>query len=276
MPVPGIRAFLFEPPHDVLQRFVIFEPLPAAVAIKNDNRDAPETLARDAPVRTFLDHFVHAVFAPRRNPFHLMDFFERFLAQRFLTAVRGLIHVDEPLLGGAENHRIVAAPAVRVGVLVVVKAEQRATILQDLHDNRIRAEYVLALVFRQAFEIAALVVQRRVNLQLIFLSRNKIIRTVAGSRMHDAAALIERDVVGKNSWHFNRKEWVLESGTLKLPTLNLFEDLGFLDSTLRLQCRNAVSGQEKLALFGFYNRILELVAECERAVMRESPWRGCP
>src|SRR4029077_10137440 len=142
---------------------------PARIAIKNNDRHAPEALAGDAPVRTLLNHFVHAVFAPGGNPFDAMDFFERFLAQRFLFSMRGLVHSDEPLLGGPENHGIVTAPAVRIAVLVLVVSEKSAAIAKQLYNDGIRGENILALIFGQAFEIDAFVVKGRVNLQSIFL-----------------------------------------------------------------------------------------------------------
>ena len=53
---------------------------------------------------------------------HLLDGFERALAE--IVAV----HADEPLFGGAEDGRVVAAPAVRIAVLdlLVAAAARRA------------------------------------------------------------------------------------------------------------------------------------------------------
>src|SRR5438270_7487444 len=209
MLVPGVGTFFFEPLQNVAQRLVILETLSAALAIKNDDRDAPEALPRNSPVRPLLDHFVHAIFTPGGDPLDLMNFLERFLAQGFLPTVRRLVHFDEPLLGGAENHRIVAAPAMRVSVLVVVMAEERAALLEQLHDDRIRAEDVLALVFGQAFGIHAFVVERRVNLQTIFLSGIEVLGAMTWSGVHDAAALVEGAVFGKNSGHLNVQEGML-------------------------------------------------------------------
>ena len=52
--------------------------------------------------------------------FHGLDGFESALAQ--IVAV----HADEPLLGGAEDGRMVAAPAVRIAVLDILFGQQRA------------------------------------------------------------------------------------------------------------------------------------------------------
>jgi hypothetical protein len=52
---------------------------------------------------------------------------------------------DEPLLGGAEDDRLVAAPAVRVGVLNFVPAQQRAALFEQLDDERVGGEDFLAV-----------------------------------------------------------------------------------------------------------------------------------
>src|SRR5580692_1223109 len=122
MLVPGVGAFFLKPFHDIAQRGEIFEALAAGIAVENDDGRAPETLARDAPIRAMLDHFVHAIFAPRRNPLHGFNLAKRFLTERFGFSVGGLIHLDEPLLGGAKDDGIVAAPAVRIAVLVRMMA----------------------------------------------------------------------------------------------------------------------------------------------------------
>src|SRR5205085_8164608 len=157
MLVPRVRAFFLEPLHHVAQRSVILQTFPASVAVKHDDGHAPETLPRDAPVRALLNHLVHAVFTPGGNPLYLVNFFERFLAQRSLASLSGLVHFDEPLLRGAANHRIVAAPGGWRGVPVIGLPKQRAAILEERHDNRVRAEHRLAPVFWQPFGLRTLV-----------------------------------------------------------------------------------------------------------------------
>src|SRR6267154_6405166 len=125
MLIPGVRAFLFKPTHHVAQRLVIFEAGAAGLTIKNDDWHAPEALARNGPVRAFLNHVVHAIFAPGGNPLNVADFVERFLAQSCGATVCRRVHFDEPLLSGTKNHWVVAAPAMRITVLIVVMSEQR-------------------------------------------------------------------------------------------------------------------------------------------------------
>src|SRR5581483_5934240 len=93
---------------DVTDDFRVAERFAAVVAVKDRDRHAPRALARDAPVGAVAEHILHPLPAPLGDP---------------LDAVAGgdgalveprPIHRDEPLWRGAEDHRVVAAPAVRV------------------------------------------------------------------------------------------------------------------------------------------------------------------
>ena len=52
----------------------------------------------------------------------------------------GGFHADEPLLGGADDDGVVAAPAVRVGVLVCGGAEERAFLFEEFDDDGVGFE----------------------------------------------------------------------------------------------------------------------------------------
>src|SRR6202012_5808282 len=91
----------------------------ALLAHEDGKRHAPDALARDAPVGPLGDHVGDAVFAPRRVPDHALDLVERALAEGGCGSVRRGhwgFHRDEPLFGGAEDERVVAAPSMRVAV----------------------------------------------------------------------------------------------------------------------------------------------------------------
>ena len=92
----------------------------APVAGEDRDGHAPPPLARDAPVGASLHHAVDAVAAPRRNPLHAVDGLERPPPQ---VLVR---HGHEPLLGGAEDEGVLAAPAVRVGVAAGCRSARSA------------------------------------------------------------------------------------------------------------------------------------------------------
>src|SRR5215469_10854096 len=106
--VPYVGGMFAEQCDHAVEHLAAGERLLASLAIKDGNRHAPETLARDAPIGAKRDHVGHALLAPLWNPLHLPDRFEGAPAQIVS------FHADEPLFRRAENGGIVAAPAVRV------------------------------------------------------------------------------------------------------------------------------------------------------------------
>ncbi len=114
-----------------------FSGLLQLVAQEHGDRHAPDALPRDAPVGTRGDHVGDALLAPGRVPLHFLDFVERAAAQGFAVVVifQRRLHGDEPLLGGAKDDGIVAAPAMRIGVLDLFGMQQHAARLQQLDDR---------------------------------------------------------------------------------------------------------------------------------------------
>ena len=74
-----------------------------------------------------------------------------------------------------------AAPAVRIAVRELLFADEHAALFQELDDDRIRLPNGLALVLRQTFGEATVVVLRRVGLKAILLAGAEIVRAVAGA-----------------------------------------------------------------------------------------------
>src|SRR5205823_9666013 len=111
MLVPGVGPFLAEEVRHPLEELRGGDRLAALLAIENGDRHAPQPLARDAPVGAVLHHAADAFLAPGGVPLHFLDLFECVRAQ---CSVIGGVHRDEPLLGGAEDDRVLAAPAVRI------------------------------------------------------------------------------------------------------------------------------------------------------------------
>mgnify|MGYP000591973945 FL=1 len=54
-----------------------------------------------------------------------------------LLAQTGLVHRDKPLVGGTEEHRMLAAPAVRIAVRDLLLEDQGAALAQELDDVRV-------------------------------------------------------------------------------------------------------------------------------------------
>ncbi len=145
--VPDPGAFLLHRVGDPLHQLGAHHRLAAAVAEEHRDGHAPRSLPADAPVRPVLHHPADARAAPVGHPAppSVVDLRQRLPAQRGVQARRRIerpIHGDEPLRRGAEDDRVVAAPAVRVAVLDRVRrtVEQHAQLDQELDDPRIGVE----------------------------------------------------------------------------------------------------------------------------------------
>ena len=108
--VPDIAARLFEKVGDMVHDLAVGQSFIAFAAIEDRDRYAPAALAADTPVGTVLDHVVDAVASPVWNPLHVVNMLKRFLAELIG------FHGDEPLFGGPEDDRFLAAPAVGIAV----------------------------------------------------------------------------------------------------------------------------------------------------------------
>ena len=117
---PDIGAVLPDQPDDVVEDLLGHQLALALLAVEHRDRNAPEALAGDAPVGAVLDHPVDPVPSPGGDPGHVVD------GRQGLLPEVVFLHGDEPLLGGAEDDRLLAAPAVGIGVLDVHLPEQGA------------------------------------------------------------------------------------------------------------------------------------------------------
>ncbi len=131
------------------QRCARLAHLPAScrrLAVEDRNRHAPEPLAGNARIRAFGEHGTHALLAPPGRPVHTEDFANGTLPERRRgSALVRRVELDEPLLGGAEDHRFVAAPAVRVAVRESAFAQEHAALTEQCNDLGIGLETVLPL-----------------------------------------------------------------------------------------------------------------------------------
>src|SRR5262245_49713436 len=109
--------------HDAIEDFAVGDGFVASFAIEDEDRDTPDALAGDAPVRACGDHVRDAFLTPGGFPLDAFDGFEGAATQIIV------LHRNEPLLGGTENSRVVAAPAVRIAVVDFLRGEQRASVL---------------------------------------------------------------------------------------------------------------------------------------------------
>ena len=146
------------------------------------------------------------------------------------------LHGDEPLLCGAEDDRIVAAPAMRVGVIDVVARQQCAASFEQLDDFRIGLEDLEAVVFRQSVLDAAGGVYFGGLVEAVAFAGVEVVHAVSRARVDGAGALIGSDVVGQHAEDGAVEKWMLEGGALELRArrrgdlLRRFEMAGLLDS----------------------------------------------
>ncbi len=180
-------------------------------------RHAPNALARDAPVGALGDHVGNSLFTPGRHPAGLLDFVQRALAQ-FLV-----IHVDEPLLGGAEDDGIVAAPAVGIGVVERARRpHQHAARLQQFDDGSVGVKNPLAHIFGQALEDFPRLVHRAVDIDAVLHAGQVVLAPMAGSGMHDSRAILGGHIIRH---HRNdsavEKGWRTSTGTCNCPCSHL-------------------------------------------------------
>ena len=139
------------------------------------------------------DHVVDPLLAPGRQPARVGHGLQRALAQGRLA----LVERDEPLRGGAEDDRVLAAPADRVGVRVLARLQQGAALAQELDDGGIRVEHALAGEVLDLGQEAPRLVDRAVDVEPVAHAGQVVVPAVAGGGVHDARAGVERHVVGE-------------------------------------------------------------------------------
>ena len=110
-------------------------------------------------------------------------------------AQAGLFHGDEPLVGGAEDDRLMATPAMRVAVVDIDVSDERSLLFEPLDDLRIGLIGVKASEQGHVVGETTVVVDRHDGLDAELLSHQVVVHAVAGSGMDRASAGVEGDVV---------------------------------------------------------------------------------
>ena len=192
---PGVGALLAEELDDLVERGIVHDRFAAVLAGIGRDGHTPVALARDAPVRPALDHRGDAVAGVRGVELDLLELAQGVLAQA------GLVHRDEPLAGGAEDDRLLAAPAVRVAVGDVLMQDERAALLEPLDDLGVGVVHVhagprAAGPHAVALVEVAVVVDGHDHGNVEAHARVVVVHAMAGSRVDDAGAILKRDVVG--------------------------------------------------------------------------------
>ena len=189
---------------DGVERGVVHDLLAAVGAGIAGDRHAPVALTADAPVGTLLDHGADAVGGVSRIPLDVLaDLFACLLAQT------GLVHRDEPLVGSTEEHRVLAAPAVRIAVRDLLLEDQGATLAQELDDVRVgligvhTAEGAAGAKLLAGVELAV-VIDRHADVGDALLEAGKVVvDAVAGRVVDDTGTVIDADVIGQQRHALN-------------------------------------------------------------------------
>ena len=149
------------------------------------------------------------------------------------SVVIGRLHADEPLLGGADDDGVVAAPAVRVGVLEAGGAEQSAAFAEQLDDAGVGFEdgEVFVGLGRHRLgctgvALAAGVVDVLDLWEAVALAGVEVVDAVGGRGVDGAGALVGGDVVGGDAEDAAVEERMLEGGVLELAAGEERDDVG--------------------------------------------------
>ena len=197
--VPLVGALAgFHPRGDVLDDRLLEEDRAAGLAVERHDRDAPHALARDRPVGSVGDHVRDALLAPRRDPLDGREGGERLLAQGpGVPAPRRLVERDEPLLGRPEERRVLAAPAVGIRVGERHLGDQRAPLLQERDDPRVRVPDREPGEVGDLGDEAPVVVDRIVDRQPERPAELVVLLAVARGDVDQAGPRVHRDERGR-------------------------------------------------------------------------------
>src|SRR6185503_16178194 len=202
---------------------------------------APDALAADAPVGAGGDHVGDAFFAPGGIPDDLVYFLDGELTESCFGSV-GALHRsfkrDEPLLCGAEDDWVVAAPAVRVRVLEIADGEQSPVLFEHGHNDGIGLPDGLVFEGRGRGKLPGLRVRMQTPcgidttglVERILLASVEVVGAVGGSGVDCTGALVGSDVCAENAEDAPLEEGVLVGGVLELAAFEAGEFGGVAES----------------------------------------------
>ena len=158
-----------------------------------------------------------------------------------------MVQGGEPLGRGPEDHRLLAAPAVRVGVGHALPrlVEQGAVLGHSLDDVGVGFEHMAALILGHVGGEAALVVQGGVDVEAVLLAGAVVLLAVARGGVHAAGARLQGDVVGEHEQRLAVDEGVLAGGVLRVAGVHLCELLRLAQATGRVHGLGQVLGHDQ-------------------------------
>ena len=161
----------------------------AALAVDRGDADAPTALSRQAPIgaaaHRLADAITRALGIPRHGALDLID---------AALAMAGVVHDHEPLVGGAEDDRLAAAPAVRVAVIEARGVQQHALLAEPADDVLVHVEHAAAGEVRHVGREATALVHGADDAEAAALADLEVLGAVAGRGVHDTGAILHAHV----------------------------------------------------------------------------------
>ena len=159
--------------------------LAAGLAVDRGDPHAPCALARQAPIRPVLHRVADPVARGGRVPAHRV-----LHAIETAVPVPVVVHDHEPLVGGAEDHGIAAAPAVRVAVGDAPRVQQHAVRSQPGDDVVVDLEHAPARELGHLAREPAPLVHGAEDAEAAPLAHGEILGAVPGRRVNDAGSIL--------------------------------------------------------------------------------------
>ncbi len=200
---PRVRALLVEELDHGVERVIVHNLLAAISAGIRRNGHTPVALARDTPIGTLLYHGANAVRGMCRIPLHVvLDLITRSLAQA------SFIHRDKPLVGSTEQHRMLAAPAMRIAVGNLLLHYKRTALAQELDDMRVGLIGIHAREGATAAKLIAhveltVVINRHANIHALLDANIVVVCTVTRRVVDNAGTIVYTNVIGKQGHALN-------------------------------------------------------------------------
>ena len=232
------------------------------VGAPDGNRTAPEAIPADRPVAGVLQPLAElAVLDVVGRPGDLLVQLEH--------PVLEFRHLDEPGRDGHIEQRLLAAPAVRVGVLVGLAAQQHRALghrsriglspsvvgaraieegarLEVLGDDRVGVEDVQALIVGDREDEGPVGADGHDGLNADPIQRRLVVLTEAGRHVDDAGAVLGRDEVGRDDLVGVRVALVIGEGRL----VGRADQLRSLEPGHDSRTRVLAGGDRRLVLAG--------------------------
>ncbi len=271
VPVVAARGVFGKALGEVPHPLGIVPGLAAIFAQQGHDGNAPLPLPGNAPVRARLDHIVDAFAPPRGNPAHLVvDGVQGALAQLVF------FHADEPLGGGTEDHRILAAPAVRIGMGNGTRVQQGAHFLQLVDDAGIGFKDIEAGKKFHAGQKTARIVQGRIDVQFVFKAHFIVFATMTGGGVHAAGTGVQCHMAAENEGRLTVVEGVARHQPFQTAACGAGDFAHVAPAEGASAAFQQLGSQQILRAAGFHQHVVKFRMQTHGHIVRQGPRRGGP